>query len=222
MKTKGNAEWLPSLFSAYTKKGETQNIDSPVYKRDGSYKKVDWLLERIIYELDQIVINKTEQEARSVVLNFWRVWEGLYKIIKSTGRLIFVNKLFLDIEWKESSTHWPPLEGKKSYFKRISDDFGNSHSSSLIKLLSTVGTHLLLPEGLHWLVLSLENHPENQSYLNSSSAERLINRLYQGYTTVIKSDNTLLNDFIWLLNRMVDLGSSQAYLTRENLITYKK
>ena len=38
----------------------------------------------------------------------------------------------------------------------------------------------------------------------------------------IKEDESLLNEFLWFLNVMVDLGSSKAYYIRENLILYKK
>jgi len=39
---------------------------------------------------------------------------------------------------------------------------------------------------------------------------------------VLKTAVSLLNDFIWLLDQMANLGSSQVYPLHENLITYKK
>jgi len=31
----------------------------------------------------------------------------------------------------------------------------------------------------------------------------------------------LIDDYVWILNQMVDLGSSEAYMFRENVIIYK-
>ena len=50
----------------------------------------------------------------------------------------------------------------------------------------------------------------------------MIKRLYFNHIGEIKNNNKLINDYIWILNLMVDLGSSSAYLIRENVITYKK
>lgn len=40
-------------------------------------------------------------------------------------------------------------------------------------------------------------------------------------TASICRNKKLINDFVWLLDNMVELGSSEAYLFRENVITYK-
>lgn len=49
----------------------------------------------------------------------------------------------------------------------------------------------------------------------------MIKRLFYNHISKIKNDKKLIDDYIWILNRMVDLGSSEAYLFRENVITYK-
>ncbi|ATA92606.1 hypothetical protein CGC56_10825 [Capnocytophaga canimorsus] len=58
--------------------------------------------------------------------------------------------------------------------------------------------------------------------LRYPSAERLIKRLYYNHISIIKNDKKLIDDYVWILNRMVDFGSSEAYLFRENVITYKR
>jgi len=50
----------------------------------------------------------------------------------------------------------------------------------------------------------------------------MIERLYYNHITKIKSNKKLIEDYLWILNKMVDSGSSQAYLIKEQVITYKK
>ena len=198
-----------------------QILDSPTYHRDGGYDFIKWTFQTMIWELDQIVYNQPESIGKRTTENFWRIWERFFQVLSRSKKRPLMNLLFLEHDWKQESTHWKPLEGKKGFLKRISDDFSQYDIRPLIKLLSTVGDQTLLPDGLRWVVAIAKKHPENLPALLSDAAERLINRLYQRYIIVIKTDVSLLNDFIWLLDQMTDLGSSQAYITRENLITYK-
>ncbi|WP_157618392.1 hypothetical protein [Spirosoma spitsbergense] len=189
--------------------------------RDGGFEFIKWTLQRVIWELDQIVSNQSGSIGNRVITNYWRVWEQFYQVLTQSNYQIFSNLLFLEIDWKKEATHWKPLEGKKYFIKRVTDMFGQYNIRPLVKLLSTVGDQTLLPEGLHWVVDKIKNHPENLDALAQDEAEALINRLYQRHITFIKTNTSLLNDFIWLLDKMIDSGSSQAYITRENLITYK-
>ena len=59
-------------------------------------------------------------------------------------------------------------------------------------------------------------------WLNSIQGDRLIMRLYNDHIASIKHNKRLMDNFIYLLNHMIDLGSSNAYYIRENVITYKK
>jgi hypothetical protein len=49
----------------------------------------------------------------------------------------------------------------------------------------------------------------------------MIKRLYYNHISIIKNDKKIIDDYVWILTQMVDLGSSEAYLFRENVITYK-
>ncbi|RIV19397.1 ATP-binding protein [Fibrisoma montanum] len=208
----GGADVLERLF---------QQLLSTKFHGSNSYEFVQLTLRMMISELGQIVYNNPEPLAKQVTANFWRIWERFYIINKRAGKRLFSDLLFLDIIWEEAWTHWIPLEGKRAFFKRITDDFGQHDVRPLVKLLSTVGDQTLLPDGLRWVVNIVKKYPTNLSALSHSSAEKLINRLYQRYINVLRNEVSLLNDFVWLLDQMTDLGSSQAYITRENLITYK-
>lgn len=197
-------------------------LSSRSFHKDTSIDFIRWALEDTIYKLDEIVDNSTEIIAQKATLNFWRVWERIFHVLYQSEKRVFSDLLFLKTVWDESRAHWKPLDGKKSFFKLITDAFGEQDIQPLIKLLATTGSQTLLPEGLHWIVKAIKKNPDLGSALISEKADILIGRIYQQHINSIKTDVLLLDDFIWLLDRMVDLGSSKAYITRENLITYKK
>ena len=117
--------------------------------------------------------------------------------------------------------HWLPLVGKKEFYHKIVIDLGINKTQSIINVFSTIGEKTFLPEGLSWLVEIYKKDENLITSLISLAAERLIKRLFYNHISEIKKNKQLINDFIWLLNKMVDLGSSEAYLFRENVITYK-
>lgn len=101
-------------------------------------------------------------------------------------------------------------------------ELGAGNVTHILKLLSTVGDTVFLPDGLSWVVNICKKNSDQIIHITNYSGERLIERLFQKHLGLIKSSSVLINDFIWLLDNMIDLGSSKAYLIREYVITYKK
>lgn len=180
------------------------------------------ILEYVIYRLDNIISNSTNEVLnKKLIDNFWSVWEYLFEKIKVSGKLFFTKTLFLDIEWKKASSHWKVLENKKEFYHQMINDLGATRTQSMVNLFSTAGEQTFLPEGISWLVDIYKADMTATASLISSSAERMIERLFYNHISKIKKNKKLIEDFLWILNRMVDLGSSEAYLFRENVITYK-
>ena len=98
---------------------------------------------------------------------------------------------------------------------------GRNNASSVINVFSTIGGKEFLPYGISWLTEIFKSNSVTSLALTTVSAERMIKRLFYDHISKIKQDKALIGDYIWILNRMVDLGSSGAYLFRENVITYK-
>ena len=113
------------------------------------------------------------------------------------------------------------MNGKKEFYKKIFLEKGKSNASSVINVFSTIGGKEFLPEGISWLADVFKSNPMTSLSLTSVSSDRMIKRLFYNHISKIKNDKKLIDDYIWILNRMVDLGSSEAYLFRENVITYK-
>jgi len=200
-------------------------ILQPNYGNETVYIKKDWLrltsdiLELSIYKVDELIgsdINKDK-----VIKHFWEIWGYLFTEIKEKNEYYFIKTLFLDIQWNLNAQHWLPLEGKKKFYHQMVLDLGSYKIQSILNVLSTIGEKTFLPDGLIWIVEILKNHPSQLTVLMSPTAERLANRLFYNHISVIIKNKQLVDDFVWLLNKMVEFGSSSAYLFRENLITYK-
>lgn len=193
------------------------------YGRDDLFKFVSNIPKYSIYMLDKIIANSTdENQCTSSIKKFWSIWEYFFTKIKESNKQYFTSILFLDVEWNRDSSHWRPLEKGKALFRKMISELGRNNSKSIINLFSTIGDKTFLPHGINWLTILLKENPREIINLISSAGERLIKRLFYNHILEIKNDKQLIDDYIWMLNNMIDLGSSEAYMFRENVITYKK
>jgi hypothetical protein len=182
-----------------------------------------------ICELDYIVCGINDYKGfskKEVIDNFWILWDFLHRKINESGDLAFSSVLFLEISsfgitWNENFKDWEPLDGREDYYKQIILEKGYANVTSILNIFVSVGHTRLLPQGLSWLVNVLKQNQDNLIELVSLKGERFIEDLFHYYCTIIKGNKILLENYIWLLNNMIDLGSSLAYLIRENVITYK-
>ncbi len=190
--------------------------------RGGLFDFVSRILEHLIYILDQTIFNSKDEDKNSQLINnFWSVWAYLFEKIKKSNKTYFTSILLLGIEWDDKASYWKPLENKKTFYFQMIKELGNSNVKSIIKVFSTVGERHFLPEGLSYLAELLKNNPEQKNYLITVSGERLIRKLFYNHMLTIKANQKFMKDFVFILDSMVDLGSSQAYMFRENVITYK-
>jgi archaellum biogenesis ATPase FlaH len=186
------------------------------------FEFVSEIMKIIITTLDKIIANSNDQIYNNQLIdNFWNIWDYFFEKIKKSERKFLSSTLLLDIEWYKDSTDWTPLHNKKEYYYQIIKQLGSNQTESIINVFSTVGEKQFLPDGLRWLVEIYKNNDSSIKSLTHNSAERLIERLFYNHITIIKNNKTLIQDFIWLLSKMVDLGSSNAYFFLENVITYK-
>jgi hypothetical protein len=178
--------------------------------------------EYVIYKLDEIIADSSDEEFnQKLISNFWELWKHFFDKIKTSGKQYFLATLFLDIKWKETATHWKPLENQKDFYKSMVEGLGKHKTNSILNVFSTIGEKTFLPESICRLVEIFKSEDTTIVALLYPSAERMIKRLFYNHISKIKNDKTLIDDYVWILNRMVDLGSSEAYLFRENVITYK-
>jgi len=183
--------------------------------KEDAFNFVKRIIEQLIVEADAL-----GTEAKK----FWPLWEVLERKIKESNKQIYISYLFLSIPWRRSDVeHWLPMENKKNYFKRLITDLGYLNIDAVVRLLSGIGTKTLLPDGIVWLKstlgkiqspLEILNHEETLFY-----CEKLVQRLYYKHLKVIKTNREICQSLIFLLDKMIDLGSSNAFIIREQVIS---
>lgn len=206
-------------------------ILSPVYKSErksrrrtgrDAFEFASNIPRQIIYNLDKITFNSNDITLNQrLITNFWNLWQHYFERIKASGKEYFLANLFLDIGWKETASHWVVLEGKRDFYHLMVKELGKYKVLSVQNVFSTIGEKIFLPEAISWLVDILNNNENIITCLMAQSAERIIERLFYNHISMVKSNKKLIEDYLWILNKMVDLGSSKAYLFRENVIIYK-
>ncbi|MBN1876728.1 MAG: NACHT domain-containing protein [Anaerolineae bacterium] len=173
---------------------------------------VSGILERIIIEEDTVHSE-----------NFWPLWEVLESEIRQTGKSLFISHLFLSSRWWISEAKdWPPLVNRELYLKKIITELGHTDIKSVTKLLAGIGAERLLPDGVVWLKHALTNVPDPLNALNDSDTflycEKLVRRAYYKNLRDIKADTVLRESLLYLLDALVNLGSSIAFIIRERVI----
>lgn len=179
-------------------------------------------LKYMILRLDEYTIENQDMQSNQVVIDrFWELWNYIIDIVKTSNLIYFSNILLLSIDWKKDAVSWIPLRTKKETYKKMVYEIGKFHAYSIINVLSTIGEEELLPEGINWIKEIASDYKSNESIVSAHS-ERLIKRLFYNHITSIKTDGQLMSSYLWLLNILVENGSSEAYLIRENVIVYKE
>ncbi|MDO7888140.1 hypothetical protein [Hymenobacter cheonanensis] len=184
---------------------------------------VENILIRVIIELDLLGVapaNATAQASRTQ--HFWQLWEHLLSQLITPATLPLAPLALLDIQWELAFTHWKPFETGQTYYQRAVQQFGPTHLRSWLKVLTTVGDKTMLPQALPLVVEICKNHPEQLTALYYPGVASLfVERLFQHHMRAIKQRDDYLTSFLWVLDTMVDFGSSSAYLVREDVITFK-
>ena len=155
--------------------------------------------------------------------NLWNYWDVLYLKVKNTTNLYNQEYLFFG-KWKSEADDWFVLKKdniSSIYLKKI-ENLSYLNVEALMQLLSGIGFQSLMPQGIKILTKHLKSDVKQLLNINYYYGEKLIMRCFKDKIKQIKEDESLLNEFLWFLNVMVDLGSSKAYYIRENLILYKK
>ena len=206
-----------------------KNTQRQRFERDDLFQFVNTTLDYFVlklYDNGNLKIDQTKYSQQQT--NFWNLWEVLFDLIPSDGTHPLIQKLLLDIRYllwdyqgNPNENDWSVLNGKKEFYKKVFLEKGKNNTSSVMNVFSTIGGKDFLPEGISWLVDVFKSNPMTSLSLTSVSSERMIKRLFYNHISKIKNDKTLIDDYVWILNRMVDLGSSEAYLFRENVIIYK-
>jgi len=192
------------------------------YNEGDLYEFVSNVIDTTITRFEDVIIEKKDPVIQEKYRNhFWLLWKHLYKKVAKSETQYFREQLLLDSEWKVKSSSWMVLEGNKAFYEEMLNYFGSSSLPSMIKVFSTFGEKMFLPDGIKWVVKFIKEDIEKAKHLETKSSVKLIKMLFNNHISKIKEDQNLVSDFMFILNKMVDNGSCDAYLIRECVIIYK-
>ena len=200
------------------------------YGRNELQEFIDYVLDFFVIKLyDKGVIKASEDIYKKEIERFWYLWNLFNELIPENSNHPLIQKLLFDIKYLLADDkgilnedNWKVLENKKEFYKQILMGKGKYYVASAIKVFSTIGNKAFMPDGISWISDLLKSDSTLCGCLNSTQAEKWIKRLFYDHVSSIKSNKRLIEDYLWILNKMIDLGSSDAYFIRENVITYKK
>lgn len=205
-----------SFFEFIVDKGI--NYDNSIRKSHKAIEYIENILEWFYYKVDS---NRGNEK---IMNNFWSFWDILYYKINTGGYLFNKEFLFYGNYWKSDAEDWFVLKKDSSvqvYLKQI-NKLNFIDIEALMQLLSGIGFQSLNPQAIKILTKHLKSDTKQLLSINYYYGEKLIMRCFKNKLKEIKEDNSLLEEFLWFLNLMIDIGSSKAYYIRENLILYKK
>ncbi|MGS0748654.1 hypothetical protein [Halpernia sp. GG3] len=180
---------------------------------------------KFIKETIQLFYYKVDSNSDSekILNNLWVYWEILYLKVKD-GTKLFNQEFLFSGNWRSEADNWIILQDETRsniYLKKI-EKLNYVDINSLMQLLSGIGFQSLMPSGIKVLTKHLKSDIKQLIEVNYYYSEKLAIKCFKDKLKIIKEDALLLDEFLWFLNLMIDLGSSKAYYIRENLILYKK
>lgn len=187
------------------------------------YELVSGVFNTTVTRLDDVINENNDVEMYRN--QFWELWSYLFTKVKEADSSFFIKELLLNVNeryWSIKSDNWAGFINHKIRYDAFAIHFKEKSLPHTISVFSTFGEKVFLPSGINLIVSSLKNSESNYSSLDSKSAVKLIQVLFNNHIQEIKENQSLIEDFVYILNKMIDLGYCEAYLIRECVITYKK
>lgn len=150
---------------------------------------------------------------------FWFLWYKLKAWIETTKRSYLIAVLLLDVGWHNSVDDWNVLKGEKLFYKEFILAYGVNAVNECIDLVAGVGFKPFMPESVSWLANLLKYQTTNM--VQSRKLERFIYKAFFVYGAKIKDNRRLNEDFLYILDFLIERGSPKAYMLREEMIQYK-
>lgn len=158
---------------------------------------------------------------------FWIVWESFYGKVKDSSLAgyyssqVIHNYLLAWNYWKDTAISWHSIrEKEKIFYAKVVKDLGDRPSAldSIAKFLNQIGSGFL-NEGVNWIADMLERNKENILETNTVYyIEKLVRKYIYLNRNKVRQNLKTKNTVVVILNYLVEHGSVNAYLLREDVI----
>ncbi|UZO79850.1 hypothetical protein NBT05_12910 [Aquimarina sp. ERC-38] len=187
------------------------------------YEFISGIFNTTVTRLDDII--NEDNEVERYRNQFWELWKYLFEKVKTSENSFFVKEILLDVNenyWSIKSNSWKGFVHNKIQYKEFVDYFKSKSLPHIISVFSSFGEKVFLPSGVNLIVTNLKDDESSHKSLDSKNAVKLTQVLFNNHIQEIKENQSLIEDFVYILNKMIDLDYCEAYLIRECVITYKK
>ncbi|UCA57888.1 hypothetical protein KB553_12570 [Chryseobacterium rhizoplanae] len=160
-----------------------------------------------------------EEKTTDYINRFKLLWNLFFDEIKHSNSKPLLGALLLDIHWSRESIYL--LESIKVLYQNLMQNYNCDGLPAIVRLLSSNGSKVFLPDAVDVISDAISKNKKLAVYLVDDDGENLIKTLYLNHVSKIKSNKRLMKNYLFILDNMIDLGSSAAYFYRENVISYK-
>ncbi len=171
--------------------------------------------------------------------NFWPVWQLFADRIKRAAWLSHVDRehsegaevlsaIFLTQHWKEDTRHWKALSdgAQQSHAHRVHDLFNALPATSIlldnyVRFLYHIG-ETCLPDAFARIASKLQSGTAPDMLRRGNTVfilESLLRRYVYSRPIELKINATLRESVLYLLDTLVECGSSSAYRMRDDFVT---
>ena len=205
-----------------------------------------FILERNLNEIDSYLkpfidsFNATEETATFIdeivsaedfnnrYEQFWYIWNKLYSKFVEIHRFhsskVITSYLLAWQWWREGITEWHSLkEVNLSFYEKVATDLGYNPNVlySISKVLNSIGSKFL-NDGINWIhTIISENKSLELGDLEANTLyylEKIMKKFIFSHKEKIKHIFLLKNQIILILEFMIERGSVQGYLLRDNIL----
>lgn len=188
------------------------------------------------YILEQFLISLTSEAGVQYSKSFWAIWEAFYleavkKRTDKSGRYWYLNNLirnllFDKIPWKSDTEICSPLSDRPEFYSRIAKEWGEDRDIfAAIVRLTYYFRKSFLPIALLWISNVLEKPGQNQRRIfNGCNTAYFLERVLLSILNdpilnrTVRENVQLKTAAVYLLDALVDNGSSLAFQIRERMV----
>lgn len=128
----------------------------------------------------------------------------------------FIGSTFMTVVGIPAS--WPVIKQNVAFFLEIIRCLGINDLPRTIDLIGGIGFEDLFPDSL-LLFKSLIESSDNDNWTTLYGTEEYIQRVYFRKRNLVKADKEASGNFVFILDKMINAGSSVAFLVKESFVS---
>ena len=208
-----------AYFVLYRPVSEINRFVKPFVDNFQTSEEMATFFEKFVWAEDKI--NQYEQ--------FWVVWGQFYqKVVESSKhgdgynhKKVIRAYLLAGNYWRETAKDWRSLKDRERlFYKKIVNDLNDDTAvlDSIAQFLNEIGSNFL-DEGIFWISELVGEKEHKKLGVNTIYYTELLIRKYIYLNrTKVKFDAKIKVEIIGILNFLINTGSVNAYLLREDIL----